>query len=386
MRHRASAAAVLLGIASSACWSGRQEGERTKGASVGGGALIWSLPDGRGGTNELCRALACLPWLTAATHGRLVTGDFNGDRAVDVAREVDGGIVVSIGSGSGFRELAARRSAARDRLGAQLLPLGDVDGDGRHDVLALVIDAPPTEGHPKVLPRARAPQLVLLRGTPDGLAPPEPLVSLDGWWSDLRIAVGDLDGDRRPDVALAGVRYEKEPVLAGLRGKPGGLETAFSWSFPARGVMDRIAIADMDGDGIGDLLAFGTGSAPSSWSRWPGGPGGPQSDRRQTWADPSGKRQSWFAGVAAVGQFDGNTVEAAVSALGVRTIFIYRAGSSKPDREIASGTSADFGEALAAVDLNADGRDELVVFASSEVLAFTGARADAVLARQPRSP
>lgn len=119
---------------------------------------------------------------------------------------------------------------------------------------------------------------------------------------------------------------------------------------------------------------------------WPGGPGGPQLNRHQVLVDPSGNPQSWFGHGAAVGRFDGSTVEIAVTAHGARTIYIYRAGASKPDRTIARIAGDSPTEKIAAVDLNADGRDELVVFTDREVFALTGARADAVLARQARSP
>jgi hypothetical protein len=218
MARCACKAVLWVGIASSACGSGRQEGDRAQTVNGGTGVLIWSLSNGRGGTNELCRASACLPWLTAAARGTLVIGDFDGDRALDVAREADGGIVVSLGGNGGFRDVANWRGAPGEQLAAQLLPLGDIDGDGRPDVLGLVVGMYPTGGEPMVLPPPRAPRLVLLRGTPDGLARPEPFASLDGWSSDPRIAAGDLDGDHRPDVALAGIRGNKPPVLVGIRG------------------------------------------------------------------------------------------------------------------------------------------------------------------------
>lgn len=347
--------------------------------------LIWSLSNGRGGTNELCRASACLPWLTAAARGTLVVGDFDGDRTLDVAREADGGVVVSLGGNAGFRDGASWRGAPGEQLAAQLLPLGDINGDGRPDVLGLVVGMQPTAGEPMVLPPPRAPRLVLFRGTLNGLAAPEPFAALDGWSSDPRIAVGDLDGDHRPDIALAGIRGDQPPFLVGIRGEPGSLGAAFSWSLPMRGTPGRIAIADVDGDGFGDLLAFGTNTAPSSWSLWPGGVGGPQLNRRRTWTDPSGDRQSWFGRAAAIGRFDGHTVEVAVGAHGAGTVYLYRPGAAQPDRQISGGPSDAFGEKLASVDLNADGRDELVVFNVREVLVFAGARADSLLARQPLS-
>lgn len=318
----------------------------------------------------------------------MVIGDFDGDRAVDAAREVDGGIVVALAQRGGFHDIAAPRAAQGDQRATQLLPAGDLDGDGRDDILALVVGASAMAGEPKVLPRERAPRLVLLRGARGGLSPPEPVASLDGWWSDLGVAAGDLDGDHRPDVALAGMRDGKTPTptLAMIRGELRGPGTAISWSIPVPGVPARIAIADVDGDGVGELLAFGTSTAPSSWSVWSRTAGGAALDRRQSWTDPSGNRQSWFGRAAAVGRFDGNTVEVAVAAPGAGTIYLYRAGASAADRTLVGGAAgSSFGDRIAAVDLNGDGRDELVVFTDREIVAFGGARGDAVLARQPLS-
>jgi hypothetical protein len=114
------------------------------------------------------------------------------------------------------------------------LAAADVNGDGIPDLLAL----------------GRL-ELSLLLGHGDGTFVPEQRVGLGG----SAVAVGDLDGDGRLDLATAdefgGPGFSGAVLI--VRGDAGGF--GIPLSLPTAGRPVSVALADLDADGVLDLLA-----------------------------------------------------------------------------------------------------------------------------------
>ena len=64
------------------------------------------------------------------------------------------------------------------------------------------------------------------------------------------VAIGDLDGDGAPDLAMANAVSDTVSVLLGTG--QGAFGTAASYAVAAR-ILDSVALGDLDGDGALDL-------------------------------------------------------------------------------------------------------------------------------------
>src|SRR5262249_34295254 len=121
--------------------------------------------------------------------------------------------------------------------------VGDLTGDRRDDVVV----AGETQQGPRIKGYAGA-----NRGA---CAPLKPVRTVAG--ASLRVAVGDVDGDGRVDVVAAGDTNAGPSVRAfSSAGAP-------LFSLPGIGLQESIAVGDVDGDGRGDIvISSGPGFDP----------------------------------------------------------------------------------------------------------------------------
>jgi hypothetical protein len=177
-------------------------------------------------------------------HG-LVAGDVDQDGDADLvaADQTAESAAVLLSDGSGRLVLAPGSPIA---LGGQPYPpaLGDVDGDGRVDLVAPLIDSRAIA----VLLNDGGGRLVPAPGSPHPTALDRPYA----------IHLVDVDGDGALDVIAP---HDDTDAISVLLGDGGGrLRAAPGSPISAGRRLWRISTADIDGDGAIDLVGAGSGS------------------------------------------------------------------------------------------------------------------------------
>jgi VCBS repeat protein len=183
----------------------------------------------------------------------LAVGDLDGDGAAEIV-VLDGTTAVVLRDAGGRLEEGARltgrvegSSVSGDRQWR--LALADADGDGRTDVLTLVLGAP---GAPSAV--------VVHRNDGTGRFESSVLALLDDYVPSF--TPGDFDGDGDIDVVAAG--SERGLHLLVNEGN-GRFEHRVQ---PTKAGAERIAAADVNGDGSRDLVLGAEYSSEAA--KWPG--------------------------------------------------------------------------------------------------------------------
>jgi hypothetical protein len=173
--------------------------------------------------------------------GQLLLADLNADGKLDLISADNAGITVFSNDGAGH--FTSHGSYAVTSMTTFAVATGDLNGDGLAD-LAIAYDVPPIPNDP--------PQLGVFLNKGDGTFSPRVQYALPV--AGAGVAIGDLDGDHRADVAVSGgsSAYALTNLGNGQLAVPVKLDAGSSLlSIILAG---PIAIADLDGDGKLDLL------------------------------------------------------------------------------------------------------------------------------------
>jgi hypothetical protein len=172
---------------------------------------------------------------TSGSFGETLIGDLNGDAALDTLRKGNAELAVFLGGGpDGIR--AAR--SLDPGFATAALALADVDGDGDPDVLEA---------------RASPNEIRVLEGDGHGGASPGAQFATAA--SIEQILAGDLNGDGRLDVVAIDTAVLGGTAASFLADASGSYITGPTLDLLFSGLYPTLALADLTGDGVLDLVA-----------------------------------------------------------------------------------------------------------------------------------
>jgi hypothetical protein len=201
--------------------------------SPGAGAAPTKLIDGA----TLADLRAGSPFDATFNGGvRTAAGDLTGDGVADIAVAMaSGGGLVRVFDGATMAEIQSGFPFGGDFSGGVALAMGDLDGDGRSDIVA---------GHASGGGTVRAfsgnDYQPLLAETPFGAA----------YAGGVNLAAGDLDGDGRADVVVAQATGAQISVISGVTRTVTATFAPYGPS--AAGLF--VAAGDVNGDGRADIV------------------------------------------------------------------------------------------------------------------------------------
>jgi hypothetical protein len=173
----------------------------------------------------------------------VAVGDFNGDARPDlaIANQFSNNVSVLLGTGTGNFAAAA---SSPEPVGARprWVAVGDFNGDGRPDLAT----ADAVSSNVSVLLGDGTGNFAAAAGSP------EPVGA-----QPFSVAVGDFNGDGKPDLATANFFSNTATVLLG--DGTGNFATAASSPEPVGTQPQSVAVGDFNGDGKPDLATANSG-------------------------------------------------------------------------------------------------------------------------------
>jgi hypothetical protein len=279
--------------------------------------------------------------------------DFNGDGRPDLAVPNRGGNSVSVllnttpAGASTFSFAAAVTFAVGQAPSA--VAVADINGDGRPDLV--------------VVNSISNTLSVLLNTTPAGAGTPSFAAqqTFSVGINPQAVAVGDFNGDGRPDLAVANFGNNSVLVLLDTTAAGSGTASFFARPFVVGGSPTALAVADVNGDGRPDLVVANSADKNVSVlvNATPAGAVTPSFSAQQTFAvgtNPFGVVAGDFNGDGrpdlAVADYLDNEVSILLNttAAGAATV------SFAARHTFATGTTPN---ALAVADFDGDGRPDL---------------------------
>jgi len=307
-----------------------------------GAALTTSLGDGTGSFGTTLASQLALPFAA----DRLRLGDLNGDKKLDavVVFPNDGRVGVCLGDGSGGFAPATTYSVPTNPIDVEIL---DLNGDGKLDVACVC---------------RIAGQVAWLLGDGTGHLASAGSATTDALPNHL--IAGEFTGDPQIDVAAPGEMFGTAAIWKAVGG---GLQ--YSATFGPLAKPWGLAAGDLNLDGVEDLVALTGAGSPSSIEPWLGFLTVPGFANNYALATPF--PQAGLGSELAVADFDGDGFPDVVaneqSLPQVRVVRGTGTGAFGASPLLVPGGSLSipFPEHLiwqvAACDLNADGKEDLVV-------------------------
>jgi hypothetical protein len=280
----------------------------------------------------------------------MAVGDLNDDHRPDIVTSNEETISVLINRGDGTFEGKRDYSAPGEQaFGENYVAIGDLDGDGEPEVVVANALEDANRG------------LWVFFNKGDGSFEPKRHYRLGG---DLpsAVAIGDLNGDGKPDVAT-----ENGWTANLILNRGGGKLRQAKGAYRAGGDGSDVFLGDLNDDGKADLVVtYPDGNSIQVFLN--NGDG--------TLRPYAGYRTGALPGWVAIGDLNGDgapDLTAANSSAHSVSVLLNRGdGTFKPGLEYAAGRRSP--AAVAAGDLNRDGRSDLVTVNGKEISVLINTR------------